>query len=140
MEYWGDGRKDEYPWTTQENAAAWTIDILMYGEGVQAGEGGFFKIRSGVTTIEALAAVQEKVLGTKVEISRRGDTTDLGVELAKLRKEKGSVNYIEYMSEEAAVVASKGLWENTDVTILNEFEEPTVLEEWLRREKSRTEI
>ena len=29
----GDGNRDKYPWTTQENAAAWTIDILMHGRG-----------------------------------------------------------------------------------------------------------
>ena len=77
---------------------------------MQAGDGGFFKIRSGVTTIEELAAVREKVFGTKLEVTSRGSNTDLVAELARQRKERGKVNYIEYMSEEAAVVASKGLY------------------------------
>ncbi|PMD45886.1 NAD(P)-binding protein [Hyaloscypha variabilis F] len=128
MEYWGDGNRDKYPWTTQENAAAWTIDILMHGTGVQAGEGGFFKIRSGVTTIDELAAVK---------VTKRGSTANLVAELARLRKEKGRVNYIEYMSEEAAVVANKGLWENNEVAMLEEFEKPTSLEDWLRGDKSK---
>ncbi|KAE9370061.1 NAD(P)-binding protein [Stipitochalara longipes BDJ] len=137
FEYWGKGDGDRYPWTTQENAATWTIDVLMFGEGVREGKGGFFKVRSGVTTIRELAEVREKVFEAKVEVERKGSTEDLVVELGRLRKEKGRTNYIEYMSEEAAVVASKGLWENTDVTVLEQFEKATTLKEWLREEKNK---
>lgn len=40
----------------------------MDGEVVQAGRGGKFKIRSGVTTIWELADVYEVVHGTQVDV------------------------------------------------------------------------
>jgi hypothetical protein len=110
---------------------------LLHGDGVQEGKGGFFRIRSGVTTIEELAAIREKVFGAKVEITREGSLEDLEAELARLRKEKGRVNYIEYMAEAAAVVAGTTGWDNPDVTLLGQFKRPTSLEEYLREEKNK---
>lgn len=135
MRYWGDGNTDRWPWSTQADAAEWTIDILLYGEGVEDGKGGYFKIHSGVTTIDELAAVREKVFGAKVDVVREGDLEDLEAELARLRREKGRARYGEYMSEAAAVVASKGLWDSKDVTVLKEFKRPTSLEEHFKEEK-----
>jgi NAD(P)-dependent dehydrogenase (short-subunit alcohol dehydrogenase family) len=129
LQYWGDGNTDKYPWSTTEDAAEWTIDILLYGDGVQAGKGGFFKVRSGVTTIDELAAVYEKVYGTKVEVTREGSHEDLRIELMRLRKEKGRARAIEHMSEAAALIASRGGWENEDVTVLTQFKKPITLEE-----------
>jgi hypothetical protein len=68
MQYWGNGNTDKYSWTTQKNAASWTIDILLHGDGVRAGQGGFFKIRSGITTIEELAVAHEKYSGLKLKL------------------------------------------------------------------------
>jgi nucleoside-diphosphate-sugar epimerase len=132
LQYWGDGNTDKYPWSTTEDAAEWTIDILLYGDGVQAGKGGFFKIRSAVTTIEELAAMYGKVYGTKVEVTREGNREDLEIELMRLRKEKGRARAIEHMSEAAALIASRGGWENKEVTILSQFKKPTTLEEHFR--------
>lgn len=130
MRYWGnENTNSKWPWSTQDDAASRTIDILLHGDGVQAGKGGFFKIRSGVTTIEELAAVQEKVFGVKVDVTRAGSVDDLEKELARLRKEKGRIRYGEYMSEAAALIASKGLWENKDITVLDQFKESPTLEE-----------
>jgi hypothetical protein len=91
----------------EDDAAAWTIDILLYGDGVQAGNGGFFKVRLGETTIKELATVYEKVYVTKVDVTREGSMEDLEAELARLRKENGRARSIEYMWESAAVLASK---------------------------------
>jgi hypothetical protein len=138
MRYWGNGDTDnKWPWSTQEDAASWTIDILLHGDGVQAGNGGFFKFRSGVTTVAELAAVHEKVFGTKVDVTREGSQEDLESNLARLRKEKGPTGYLEYMWEAAAVLAGKGLWENKDVTLLEQFRKPTSLEEHFREEASK---
>ncbi|KAI0863585.1 hypothetical protein F4860DRAFT_522194 [Xylaria cubensis] len=131
MRYWGDGMADKWPWSTQADAAEWTIDILFHGEGVQIGQGGFFKISSGVTTIRELAEVYELVFGTKVDVVREGSIKDLEAKLVLLRKENRT-GYFGYMSEAAAVLASKGLWENRDVTVLNQFRKPTTLEQYLR--------
>ncbi|KAI0535127.1 hypothetical protein GGR58DRAFT_519652 [Xylaria digitata] len=119
MRYWGNGTADKWPWSTQDDAAEWTIDILLHEECVQAGQGGFFKISSGVTTIKELAEMYELVFETKVGVLRKQNRT----------------GYFGYMSEAAAVLASKGLWENKDVTVLNQFRKPTPLEQYLRETK-----
>lgn len=138
MRYWGEGNAvGKWPWSAQDDAAAWTIDILLHGEGVQEGNGGFFKFSSGVTTIQELAATYEKVYGTQVDVVREGSLEDLVMELARLRKEKGVALNHEYMSEAAAVIGAKGLWENKDVVILKQFQKPVSLEEHLRKEKNK---
>lgn len=38
------------------------------------------------------------------------------------------------MPEAAAVIASQGLWENTNVSVLEEFKKPATLEEYFRDE------
>jgi nucleoside-diphosphate-sugar epimerase len=137
MQYWGDnGKSDKWPWTTQEDVTEWTIDILLHGEGVQAGNGGFFKTRSGVTTIEELAAVYAKAFGKTVDIVRAGSVEDLEAKLAKLRKDNPTgPGYFGWMSEAAALVASKGLWENSNVTMLDQFKKPTSLVQYFSETK-----
>lgn len=138
MQYWGNGDiENKWPWSSIEDAAAWTIDILLYGDGVQAGKGGFFKFCSGVTTVAELAAVHEKVFGVKVDIIRKGSQKDLEAKLATLRKEKGLTGYFEYMWEAAAVIAGKGLWESKDFTVLEQFKKSTTLEWYLMEEKNK---
>jgi G3E family GTPase len=110
---------------------------LLYGDGVQAGKGGFFKVCSGETTTEELAAVHDKVFATKVDVTREGSVEDLEAGLARLRKEKRMARSIEYKWESAAVLASKGLWENKDVTVQEQFKKPTSLEVYFREEKSK---
>jgi hypothetical protein len=134
MRYWGSGKTDRWPWSTQADAAEWTIDILLYGDGVQSGKGGFFKISSGVTTIEELAAVYEKVFGTSIELTREGSVEDLETKLAKMRKEN-KTGYLEYMSEAAAVIASKGLWDSKDFTVLDQFKKPASLVQYFQETK-----
>ncbi|TGJ78461.1 hypothetical protein E0Z10_g10306 [Xylaria hypoxylon] len=134
MKYWGNGTADKLPWSTQDDAAEWTIDILLHGEGVQAGRGGCFKFSSGVTTIIELAEVYESVCGTKVDLVSEGSTKDLEASLASLRKENRA-GYFGYMVEAAAVVASKGLWENRNVTVLDQFRKPTSLGQYLQETK-----
>lgn len=134
MRYWGNGLVDKWPWSTQNDAAEWTIDILIHGKGVQAGKGGFFKIRSGVTTIQDLAAVYEKVYGAKINIVREGSVDKLNKKLRALREERPSA-YFEYINEAAAVLASRGLWESKDFTWLDQFKEPTTLEQYLIESK-----
>ncbi|KAL5345170.1 hypothetical protein ACLOAV_010126 [Pseudogymnoascus australis] len=102
--------KNKWLWITQDDTTTRTIDILLHGDGVQSRKGGFFKICSGVTTMEELAAVNEKVSGFKVDVTRAGSVDDLEKELASLRKQKERTGYGEYMSEATALIASKGLW------------------------------
>lgn len=95
------------------------------------------QICSGVTTIRELATVYEKLSGTKVNAVQEGSLEDLVEELARLRKEKCKARNVEYMSEAAAVLASKGLWEMRGITVLEQFKEATSLEGWLRNERMK---
>ncbi len=138
MRYWGEGNVvGKWPWSAQDDAAAWTIDILLQGEGVQEGKGGFFKFSSGVTTIQELANSYESVYGMKVDLVREGSVEYLEIELARLRKKKGVALNHEYMSEAAAVIGAKGLWENKDVVLLKQFQKSVSLEDYLRNEKDK---
>ncbi|KAM0247108.1 hypothetical protein ACHAQJ_009963 [Trichoderma viride] len=132
MRYWGDGDVSKWPWITQSDAAEWTIDILLYGDGVQAGRGGFFRIRSGETTVRELAAIYEKVFEIKVELISQGSLEDLEAEVVRLRKEKGRARHLEYMMETGALLGNKGLWEMSEVITLDEFKSPTELEGYLQ--------
>ncbi|KAK3637566.1 hypothetical protein LTR56_013569 [Elasticomyces elasticus] len=136
LSYYGEGDTDKWPWSVQDDVAEWTIDILLHGNGVQAGNGGFFRISSGVTTIRELASAYEQAFSVPVKVTRKGTLEDLKMELAKLRKDKGRAGYFEYMGEAAAVVASRGGWENADAIVLEQFRKPALLEQYLSEEKS----
>jgi len=138
MRYWGnEDTNSKWPWITQGDCAEYTIDVLLHGEGVQAGKGGIFKFRSGVATIAEFAEAYETVHGVKVDLVRKGDVADLEKELAAMRKAGGRTPgaFYGWMGEAAALLASKGLWENTDVTLLKEFRKPTSLVEHFAAEK-----
>ena len=138
MRYWGKGDSvGKWPWSAQDDAASWTIDILMFGDGVQEGQGGCFKFSSGVTTILELAETHERIHGVKVDVVRKGSVEDLEVELARLRVENGVAMNHMYMSEAAAVLGSKGLWENKEVVSLEQFRKPISLEEYFTEEKHK---
>ena len=135
MQYWGNGDAIKWPWSNQDDVAVWTIDILLHGDGVQAGNGGFFRVRSGENTIGELAAAYAKVFETKVDIIREGSLEDLEAEVARLRKEKGRGRYIEYLPLSSTLLGTKGLWEfSPNVTVLSDIKKST-LEEYLREVK-----
>lgn len=135
MGYWGAGLCDKWPWSNQDDVAEWTIDILMYGEGVLEGKGGTFKVSSGVTTVQEMADARSKVFGEQIEVVREGSFADLEKRLADLRRENGRKGFLKFMPEAAAVIAGKGGWENKEVVILEQFRKATSLEEFLREEK-----
>lgn len=137
MKYWGDhGRTDKHPWIAQRDAAEWTIDILLHGDGVLAGKGGVFKIQTGSTSIDELAAVHEKVYGVKVEFVIEVSAEELESKLIEMRKVQAPLAYFGWMSQAAALLASKGLWEMTKVDKLEQFKVPVSLEQWLREKKN----
>ncbi|KAF6817228.1 hypothetical protein CPLU01_13636 [Colletotrichum plurivorum] len=132
MRYWGDGNKYPQPWTTQDDAAAWTIEVLLNGNGVQEGKGGFFSMHSGEHTIEELALAYEEETGTYVDVRRQGSLVDLADELARLRREKGRLRYFEYLPEAAALIGNRGRWKMEDVVDFRDVRKPTSLEQYLR--------
>ncbi|KAL0944677.1 nad dependent epimerase [Colletotrichum truncatum] len=132
MCYWGNGNKQLHSWTTQDDAAVWTIEILINGKGVREGKGGFFRMRSGEHTIEELAVVYEETTGTYVDVRRQGSLIDLADEVASLRRGKGRARYFEYLPQTSALIADWGRWQMNDVLDFDHVRKSTSLEQHLK--------
>ena len=132
--YWGDGNFRKWSWSSQVDAAAYTIEILLNGEGVQEGKGGFFRFRSGEVTIESLAEAYKRVSGNDVEVTRMGDLEDLKRVLASLRSQHGRAGYWEYIVESFTVIGSGTAWEmkEEELAKLDHVKRPRLLEECLK--------
>ncbi|KAH6988215.1 hypothetical protein BKA56DRAFT_477760 [Ilyonectria sp. MPI-CAGE-AT-0026] len=135
MSYWGNGNDVKYPWSTVEDIAAWTIEVLINGKGVQEGKGGFFRFCSGENTVEEFAAIYEKCTETKVEVVNEGRLEDLEAELARDRETKDRAAWFEYLPKAAIVLGSKGFWNWKEREVLDHVKAPTSLESWLKTQK-----
>jgi len=133
LRYWGDDNKNKYCWSTQDDAAAFTIEVLLKGAGVQEGRGGFFRFYSGKNTIEEFASVYEKVSGTKVEVVKEGSTQDLEAELARQRITKPLTSCFEWVFHATALLSIKGLWEMENTTALDQGRKPSTLEAYVQK-------
>ncbi|KAF4457979.1 hypothetical protein FALBO_15099 [Fusarium albosuccineum] len=133
--YWGDGHKHKQPWVTQDDAAAWTIEALLNGDGVRDRKGGFFRIPSGQNSIEGIAEAFGRVSGKPVELKRAGGIQELEDQVAVLRREKGRGDVWSYLPFVAELLANKGAWEMDDADILKlgHVKKPSTLEEALEQ-------
>ncbi|KAH6951243.1 hypothetical protein BKA56DRAFT_638553 [Ilyonectria sp. MPI-CAGE-AT-0026] len=113
LKYWGDDPTLKFWWTSQDDAAAWTIEIL-FNEDVQDGKGGVFRFRSGEVSLKELATAYHKATGTKVKAVCAGSIEDIE-------------------QQALALNAFKGVWTITpgEVTNLDHAKQPTVLDEYL---------
>jgi nucleoside-diphosphate-sugar epimerase len=134
FKYWADGNLRKWSWSAQDDVAAWTIEILINGEGVQEGEGGFFRFRSGEVTIDSLADAYKRITGNEVEVTRMGELEDIEKDVARLRLEHGRAKHWTYLPQSIALIATKGGWEmkTEEVTVLDHVKEPRSLEECLK--------
>ncbi|KAM0324616.1 hypothetical protein ACHAQA_008005 [Verticillium albo-atrum] len=135
MSYWGNGNTVKYPWSTTEDIAAWTIEILLNGDGVQEGKGGFFRVCSGENTVEELAAIYEESTGTAVEVTRRGSLDELEAEVAHDRKTKARDAWFEYLPKAAVLLGNKGSWTWKQRENLDHAKVPTSLKLWLETQR-----
>ncbi|CAG9942899.1 unnamed protein product [Clonostachys rosea f. rosea IK726] len=119
MSYWGNGNLVKYPWSATEDIAAWTIEILMNGKGVQEGKGGFFRFCSGENTVEEFAAIYQNCTGTEVEVVNEGRLEDLEAEVARDRETKGRAAWFEYLPKVALLLGNKGSWKWDEREILD---------------------
>lgn len=133
LQYWGDSNVHKRSWSSQDDVAAWTIEILLNGEGVQEGKGGFFKFRSGEVSIEELADAYRRLSGREIEVRRVGTFEDLEKNLASLRRKYGWVNHWRYMPEAIAYLEYKGDWEMKpeELTKLDHVKKLRTLDEYL---------
>ena len=131
--YFGDSDKYKRPWSTMDDAAVYTIEILLNGEGVREGKGGVFRFRSGEHTLREQAKVFERVTGRKVDLVRKGDLEDAERALAEA-KDRNPLSVWGYLLEAAAVVSAKGLYQLKEPALdLSHVRKPTAFEEHLRK-------
>lgn len=134
LRYWGNGNTTKLSWSSLDDVAAYTIEILVNGEGVREGKGGFFRFRSGEVSIEEFAEIYRRVSGRDTEIKRMGDVADLERHLANLRLKHGRTGLFAYMSEAGALIDLKGDWEfkPEELTVLDHVKKPRSFEECLK--------
>ncbi|KAM0554074.1 hypothetical protein ACHAPJ_007149 [Fusarium lateritium] len=134
FQYWADANRRKWSWSAQDDVAAWTIEILLNGEGVREGKGGSFRFRSGEVTIDSLANAYNRITGNEAEVMRVGELEDIQRDVARLQSEHGRASHWKYLPQSIALVATKGGWEiNTEeITVLDHIKKPKSLEECLR--------
>ncbi|KAI9038462.1 uncharacterized protein KD926_010774 [Aspergillus affinis] len=136
-EFWGAGDTKRVSWTTMDDAAAYTIEILCNDPAVRAGQGGIFRFRSGELTLREMAAVYEKVTGKEVVVVCKGSLEDGERALDAAKKEKGRAGIWERLLLSSSVVAARGLWEfRKPVMDLTYVKKPKSFEDHLRERMS----
>ncbi|WAO87501.1 NmrA domain-containing protein [Fusarium falciforme] len=134
LKYWGDEPNRKFWWIAQEDAAAWTIELL-FNKDVQEGKGGVFRFRSGEVTLDELAAAYHKATGTPAKVVRAGNVEDIAQEVQAAREEKGLAGYWDYAAQAVSLNVARGVWDipAEEVTNLDHAKKPTALEEYLKQ-------
>ncbi|ETS74450.1 hypothetical protein PFICI_14316 [Pestalotiopsis fici W106-1] len=135
--YWGDMNKRKIPWTAMDDAAAWTIEILLNGEGVQEGRGGVFQFQSGYNSLEELVAVYEEELGVEVQLVCRGNTQDLEQRLASLEKDGSRQRISDHTYLAWSRLGLKGCWDLQNPLRFDNAKQPTTFAEHVRSRPKR---
>jgi hypothetical protein len=138
MKYWGNFNDNKWSWSTMDDAAAYTIEVLLNGNGVQEGRGGYFQFRSGAHSIVEFAKIYECVKGTKVNVIREGSIEDLERAVSSARKDNGPGRFFEHIPLAANLLGQTGKWELHDILSLGHCRTPTTLENFLSSSRSET--
>ncbi|RSM18197.1 hypothetical protein CDV31_002922 [Fusarium ambrosium] len=131
--YWGDLHEQKLPWTAMDDAAAWTVEILLTDEGVKAGKEGFFKFYSGVNSPVELAKTYESVTGTQIEFVCDGTADDLDKALEKAKNENGRGGFFHHLHLSWSKVSLQGSWQIHDPVVTNHVKKATTFEEHLKK-------
>lgn len=131
--HWGNVHEQKTPWTAMDDAAAWTIEVLLTDEGVKSGKGGYFKFYSGVNSAAELIKTYESVSGKEVKLVSDGTAEELEEKLEKTKKGEVEVNLFESLHFAWSKIALKGLWQIHDPVVLHHAKKPTTFEEHLKK-------
>ncbi|KJZ71800.1 hypothetical protein HIM_08820 [Hirsutella minnesotensis 3608] len=137
LHYWGNVAKQKLPWTTMDDSAAWTIELLMNNKAILGGKGGIFQFQSGFNSYEELAKIYQDVTGVKVSLVCEGNVAELEKALAHARKEKGKERFLEYLYLAWSRIAVEGLWQLQSPINLSHAKQPTTFEEHLRARSNK---
>ncbi|CRK34769.1 hypothetical protein HYQ45_008088 [Verticillium longisporum] len=133
--YWGDdGLKTKHPWVTQDDAAVYTIDVLLHGKGVQDAQGGFFHIPSGRSTIAEIAEAYGRVSGKPYEVEKADSLDELRQQVDESRKRLGRGRAWDYASLAMQLESNSGIFEMADEQLydVNKVKTATTLDDALR--------
>jgi nucleoside-diphosphate-sugar epimerase len=92
-----DNGDAKWSWTTMQDAAEFSIDLLTRKE-VQEGSGGYFSVTSGDCSPKDIARAYENVTGVSVDIKYAGTLDNLDQQLQQARQEHGPSEYMQYVA------------------------------------------
>lgn len=96
VQVWDDGDAN-WSWTTMQDAAEFSIDLLTRKD-VQQGSGGYFSVKSGDCNPKDIARAYENVTGVSVDMKYVGTLDNLGQQLQQARQEHGRSEYMQYVA------------------------------------------
>ncbi|KAJ5355849.1 NAD(P)-binding protein [Penicillium concentricum] len=130
IDLWGTGR-EKFDWTTEANAAEFSIAII---ESPEASQGGFYSVRSGCHSLREIKAVYERVRGSEVKLIEKGSVEELEKTALQARARGSLLAFWEYIGYFYQLVTIDGsaVLRNLDNDRFPDVK-PTGLEEFLRQ-------
>jgi nucleoside-diphosphate-sugar epimerase len=128
FEYYGTGN-EKYQWTTEEDAAKFTIELIM-SEEARSGNGGFFSAWSGEHSVVEIAQVYEKLHGKAICLKNMGTVEDLEKKALADRAQATPAGFWGYIGAFYQLFTINRRWVLTDENLFPNVER-TSLEEFL---------
>ncbi|KAJ4350256.1 uncharacterized protein N0V89_008877 [Didymosphaeria variabile] len=130
MEYYGTG-EEKYQWTTEHDAAKFSIELIM-SEEAQSGNGGFFSAWSGEHSVKEIAEVYEKVHGKSISLKNMGTVEDLEEKALADRARGTPAGFWGYIGAFYQLFTINGRWVLTDENLFPKVER-TSLEDFFKQ-------
>lgn len=124
FEYYGTGH-EKYQWTTEEDAAKFSIEIIMSKE-AQSGNGGFFSAWSGEHSVLEIAEVYKKVHGQPIKLKNMGTVEDLEKKALAARAQSVPAGFWGYIGAFYQLFTINGRWMLTDENLFPNVERATL--------------
>lgn len=112
FEYYGTG-DEKYQWTTEEDAAKFSIELIVSDE-ARSGNGGFFSAWSGEHSVREIAEVYKKVQGKPISLKNMGTVEDLEKKALADRAQGTPAGFWGYIGAFYQLFTINGRWVLTD--------------------------
>ncbi|KAF1968810.1 NAD(P)-binding protein [Bimuria novae-zelandiae CBS 107.79] len=129
LEYYGTGH-EKYQWTTEEDAAKLSIEVIM-SEEAKSGNGGFFSAWSGEHSVLEIAEAYKNVHGKPINLKSMGTVEDLEEKALAARAEGTPAGFWGYIGAFYQLFTINKRWVLTDENMFPSVER-TSLEEFLK--------